>query len=307
MLRALALLALAVLLAACGTSPPRVDAQGGAGRVPAAATAPRGGAYYKDDGPGVNAPANLAAIPDAEPRREPLHRFANRPYEVFGKNYVPLTRVEPFTERGTASWYGRRYHGSKTSSGELYDMYSMNAAHPTLPIPSYARVTNLANGRSVVVRINDRGPFHSGRVIDLSYTGAYKLGYVEAGSARVEVQALVPGAAQVADATAAPPKTAPEGEPHPEQRAQRPAQVPGAGDANGIFLQLGAFAAESNAESFRAHMARDLAWLSELIQVREVDGLFKLRLGPYRSQDDARRIAERIRSDLGVAPVLVLR
>ena len=303
MLRALALLAPAVLLAACGTSPPRVEAESGAGGVPAATTAPRGGAYYKDDGPGVNPPANLAAIPDAEPRLEPLHRFANRPYEVFGKNYVPLTRVEPFTERGTASWYGRRYHGAKTSSGEPYDMYSMNAAHPTLPIPSYARVMNLANGRSVVVRINDRGPFHSGRVIDLSYTAAYKLGYVDAGSARVEVQAVVPGAAQVTAAPEAPPKAASRAAPRPE----RPAETAGAGDATRIFLQLGAFAAEANAESFRAHMARDLAWLSELIQVREVDGLFKLRLGPYRSQDDARRVAERIRSDLGVAPVLVLR
>ncbi|MBI3376144.1 MAG: septal ring lytic transglycosylase RlpA family protein [Betaproteobacteria bacterium] len=303
MLRTLALLAPALLIAACGTSPPRGTAETQPGNAAATAATPRGGAYYKDDGPGPNAPANLAAIPDAEPRREPLHRFANRPYEVFGRNYVPLARVEPFTQRGTASWYGRRYHGSKTSSGEPYDMYAMSAAHPTLAIPSYARVTNLANGKSVVVRVNDRGPFHVGRVIDLSYTAAYKLGYAEAGSAPVEVQAVIPGAAQVAAGPATQPGVEQRAEPRPERGAESPAS----GEARGIFLQLGAFAAEPNAESFRAHMARDLAWLSEVIQVREVDGLFKLRLGPYRSQQDARSVAERIRSELGVAPVLVLR
>lgn len=163
-----------VLLAGCGSTPER------------------GGGYYKDDGPGARVP-NLAAIPDAAPRREPLHRWANRPYEQFGKRYVPLTRVGPFQQRGTATWYGKRFHGNPTSSGETYDMYKMTAAHPILPIPSYARVTNLANGRTVVVRVNDRGPFHKERIIDLSYAAAYKLGYVNAGSARVLVEQLVPG------------------------------------------------------------------------------------------------------------------
>jgi rare lipoprotein A len=168
-------LALVFLLAACSSTPPR------------------SGGYYKDDGPDANPPANLAAIPDAVPRSEPLHKYANRPYEVFGKKYVPLASVQPFSQRGTASWYGKRFHGQKTSSGETYDMYKMTAAHPTLPIPSYARVTHVANGKSVVVRINDRGPFHGGRIIDLSYVAAYKLGYVGAGSAQVQVEALVPG------------------------------------------------------------------------------------------------------------------
>ena len=171
---AVALLA-ALVLAACGT------------------TAPRGGAYYKDDGPGDNPPPNLGQIADAQPRVEPLNRAANRPYEVFGKRYVPLTSLQPFRQRGVASWYGRRFNGQPTSSGERYDMYAMTAAHTVLPIPSYARVTNLANGKSVVVRINDRGPFHSGRIIDLSYAAAHKLGYVGAGSARVEVDSIVPG------------------------------------------------------------------------------------------------------------------
>lgn len=157
----------------------------------------RPGGYYKDDGPPERGP-NLASIPDAMPRHEPLHRWANRPYEALGKRFVPLTRVGPFEQRGTASWYGKRFHGKPTSSGEAYDMYKMSAAHPILPIPSYVRVTNLANGRKVVVRVNDRGPFHAGRVIDLSYAAAHKLGYIAAGSARVLVEQVVPGGAPLA-------------------------------------------------------------------------------------------------------------
>jgi rare lipoprotein A len=154
---------------------------------------PRRGAYYKDDGPGANPPANLDKVADAVPKAEPLHRYANRPYQRLGKDYVPLTSVGPFRQTGVASWYGRRYHGAATSSGETYDMYAMTAAHPILPIPSYARVTSLANGRSVVVRINDRGPFLSDRIIDLSYVAAWKLGIVDAGSGPVVVEAIVPG------------------------------------------------------------------------------------------------------------------
>ncbi len=151
------------------------------------------GGYYKDDGPHERPPANLDRVADAVPRSEPLHKFANRPYKALGKQYVPMTSLQPFRQRGLASWYGKRYHGQKTSSGEVYDMYQMTAAHPTLPIPSYARVTSTKNGRSVVVRINDRGPFRSGRVIDLSYVAAHKLGYIQAGEAMVEVESIVPG------------------------------------------------------------------------------------------------------------------
>ncbi len=152
----------------------------------------RDGGYYKDDGPPANPPRYLAQMPDATPRWEPLHRFANRPYEVSGKKYTPFTELRAYRKRGVASWYGKRFHGKRTSSGERYDMYLMTAAHPVLAIPSYARVTNLENGRSVVVRVNDRGPFHDGRLIDLSYAAASKLGFVEAGSARVEVESIIP-------------------------------------------------------------------------------------------------------------------
>ncbi len=166
---------------------------GSSARPPARGTARRGGAFYLDDGPGDAPPPNLASIPDAEPRSEPLHRFANRPYVVFGRGYTPMTERAPYRARGVATWYGKRYHAQKTSSGEVYDMYQMTGAHPTLPIPSYVRVTNIANGRQVIIRINDRGPFIGERLIDLSYAAAFRLGYVEAGSANVEVEKLIPG------------------------------------------------------------------------------------------------------------------
>jgi rare lipoprotein A len=151
------------------------------------------GGYYRGDGPGGPPPANLDKIADATPRAEPLNHGANAPYTALGRKYVPYTALTAYRARGVATWYGRKFHGKKTASGERYDMYAMTAAHTTLPIPSYARVTNLASGKSVVVRINDRGPFHAERIIDLSYAAAYKLGYVTAGSAKVEVEAILPG------------------------------------------------------------------------------------------------------------------
>lgn len=182
----------AVLVGACGTAPQRSADTAATSPSAVSKPGPRGGGYYKDDGPDAVTPDNLEAIPDAEPRLEPLHRFANRPYNVFGQGYVPATELRPFRDRGRASWYGRRFHGKPTSSGEPYDMYAMTAAHPTLPIPSYVRVTHSGNGRSVVLRVNDRGPFHKDRIIDLSYTAAYKLGYINSGSAEVEVEQIVP-------------------------------------------------------------------------------------------------------------------
>jgi rare lipoprotein A len=294
----LPLIACCAALSGCGSwdrreSPPPASSQSAPSTGPSAA-APARGAYYKDDGPGANPPADLAAIPDATPRAEPLHRFANRPYQIFGREYVPLARVVPFRESGVASWYGRRYHGSATSIGEKYDMYAMTAAHPTLPLPSYARVTNLANGRSVVVRLNDRGPFHSDRIIDLSYVAAWKLGYVEAGSARVEVEAIVPGAAPVAPV--APVAAAPPAAPARQEAEPR-----------GVYLQLGAFSAAESAEQFRARVYRELAWLSEAIAVVPGGSLFRLHLGPYRTQEEARTIADRIQSELSLRPMVVVR
>jgi len=275
-----------IALAGCGVlstreAPPAMENPLPEKPASAPPATPGKGAYYKDDGPGANPPPNLAAIPDAVPRSEPLHRFANRPYQVFGTNYVPVASATPFKQTGIGSWYGRRFHGAPTSSGEPYDMYAMTAAHPTLPIPSYARVTNLTNGRSVVVRINDRGPFHADRIVDLSYTAAWKLGYVEIGSARVDVESLLPG----------------KGESVEEAKVE----------TKDVFLQLGVFSARETAENFRVRVYRELAWLSEAIQVIAGGAFFRLHLGPYRSREEARSIADRIQSELNVRPVLVTR
>ncbi|SNS17413.1 rare lipoprotein A [Noviherbaspirillum humi] len=193
----------AALLAACGTPPQAptqsADAAGAikggkpSSPIPSLPRAGSGrGGYYQDDGPGDVIPDGLMDVPDAEPKVEPYSRAALRPYNVFGVNYTPISDDRPFKQRGIGSWYGKKFHGQKTSSGEPYDMYKMTAAHPTLPIPSYARVTNLSNGRQVIVRVNDRGPFHSSRIIDLSFTAALKLGYLGSGSGQLEVERILP-------------------------------------------------------------------------------------------------------------------
>lgn len=176
---------LAFALAGCGSTPTKTG-----GSV--ASSGGKGGGYYKDDGPDDNPPANLDLVPDAMPQLEPLASGANKPYVIFGKRYVPDTTQQAYTARGVASWYGKKFHGARTSNGEIYDMYAMTAAHPTMPLPSYARVTRVANNKTVIVRINDRGPFHSDRLIDLSYTAAHKLGILGKGSSEVIVELLMP-------------------------------------------------------------------------------------------------------------------
>lgn len=175
-----AVILMATVLAGCGTN----KSGGGAYEV--------GGGDYRKDGPHANPPPNLHAVPDATPRIEPLASGPNRPYVIAGRRYVPDTSGRPYRVKGRASWYGRQFHGRPTSSGEPYDMYAMTAAHPTLPIPSYARVTRVDNGRSVIVRINDRGPFIDSRVIDLSYVAAYKLDTLSKGTGEVIVEWISP-------------------------------------------------------------------------------------------------------------------
>lgn len=206
-----AALAPALVLVGCGTAPQQeTAAPAPVPAKPAAKPQPREpgvpvlppagsgrGGYYQDDGPGENPPPNLMATPDAEVRNDPPLPRANREYVVFGKTYRPITDPnQPFVQKGLGTWYGKKFHGQRTSSGELYDMYKMTAAHPTLPIPSYARVTNLDNGNQVVVRINDRGPFHSTRIIDVSYTAALKLGLLGKGSHMLEVVRILPAEAE---------------------------------------------------------------------------------------------------------------
>ena len=179
------LVLLAAALAGCASGPQR------SGSATASTSPPTRPAPSPDrDGAETNPPADLARVPDAEPKLEPIRSGGpNKPYAVLGRDYTPITQDAPFTERGLASWYGRKFHGRRTASGEVYNMYAMTAAHPTLPIPSYARVRNPANGREVVLRINDRGPFHPGRIVDLSYTAALKLDLLR-GVGAVELQRI---------------------------------------------------------------------------------------------------------------------
>jgi rare lipoprotein A len=317
----------AVLLAAamsgCGT----MSKAPGIERAPAQ----RGGGYYLDDGPGENPPADIDRIPDAVPRIERLNRGTSRPYTVMGRTYSPMTSLQPYQARGVASWYGRRYNGKKTASGEIYDMYGMSAAHTILPIPSYARVTNPANGKSVIVRINDRGPFVEARLIDLSYTAAHKLGILNGGSAMVEVESIIPGAdaAPVAAAPApvqSPPATGPAREdlaaaqhepepaatPVPDARPQPAAlaeapTVPTTRDASGIYLQLGAFGSRENAENYLARLKTQIDWPTQALHVYPKDGLFRVHAGPYASRAEARQAADRISQALGLKPMILSR
>lgn len=315
------LLCAALLLTACGSAPKPVDETSAgapsAGRQPSAAPK-RGGGYYKDDGPADVLPDGLDELPDAVPRAEPLHRFANRPYVVFGKEYVPNTTIKPYKARGIGSWYGKKFHGQKTSIGETYDMFAMTAAHPTLAIPSYVRVTNLANGRSVVVRVNDRGPFHADRIIDLSYAAAHRLDYIRTGSARVEVETILPGATGTAYAQVAPSTSRAQRDEDTALAArlaaeERPAQTAasvGLGaalPAGSVLLQLGAFANADNAENMRARLARELDWAGGELRINTAGGIHRLHLGPFADRAEADRIAERIRQEHGFKPTFVTR
>lgn len=296
---------LLALLSACATAPkPSMENKGSESSAPpptpnAAVIAPptsgkRGGGYYQDDGPGDNPPPNLDAIPDAQPKPEPLHKFANNAYSVLGQSYVPDTSGKAYSARGLASWYGRKFHGQRTSCGEVYDMYAMTAAHPTLPLPSYARVTNIANGKSVVVRVNDRGPFHSKRIIDLSYAAAHKLGIVRAGSAMVQVDSINP--AQRSD----PPPVLVAG----EETGTMPVPA-GEGANDNYWLQLGAFKIQSNAEQLLEKLKMRLGNLAENMQVLSLQGLYRLRLGPFNSRAEASERALQLKSLADVQATVV--
>ena len=252
-----------LLLAACGSAPPRpattpppvATTPTDAPPRPARATRPPPPAETGADGPEANPPPDLHLVPDAEPRVEALRAGGpNKPYEVLGQAYVPLQGDPPLVERGLASWYGRKFHGRSTANGETYNMYAMSAAHKTMPLPSYARVRNPANGREVVVRINDRGPFHPGRVIDLSYTAALKLGLL-GGVGAVEVERITHAAirsgawrpvAPAPEATALAPAL--RADPAPGHAQSSPPASPRAGtldDPIGDLLQRTAAAAQA--------------------------------------------------------------
>lgn len=281
------------------------------------------GGYYQDDGPGDNPPPNLKDVADAQVRLEPYSKFANRPYSVFGKTYVPLLDEEPFVQRGIGSWYGKKFHGQRTSSGELYDMYKMTAAHPTLPIPSYARITSIASGKQVVVRINDRGPFHSDRIIDVSFVAALKLGLLGKGSHEVEVERLLPNsevniAAVRRNLPQEPVKPAPAGgapteiaalmledRMPSESGALVPAPRPQVAPADAFYLQLGAYARADNAEQARNRLL-DNGSVRGMLEVAKVGSVYRLFSGPFASRSEAAAAARELQS-LGLRPIVVKR
>ncbi len=235
-------------------------------------TSGSGGPFADKDGP-PRRHVDIASIPDATPRLEPKSKYGNpASYSVGGRRYYVLGSSVGYRKRGVASWYGTKFHGRRTASGERYDMFAMTAAHKTLPLPTYVRVTNLRNGRRVIVKVNDRGPFHNNRLIDLSYAAAYKLGIVGHGTGLVEVDAIDP-------------------------RARRPVLVDAASvdEQINLYLQVGAFASQYNAERLRDRL---LAAAIDGIRISQArpnqTTVYRVRVGPIGSVEDADRLAARI-------------
>ncbi len=312
--------ALAIMVAGCGSS----GSGGGGGK--------RGGGYYKDDGPDANPPSNLNQVPNAVPRIEPYFSGPSRPYTVFGKRYVPDLSNRPYKVRGRASWYGKKFHGNATSSGERYDMYGMTAAHTTLPIPSYVRVTSAVNGKAVILRVNDRGPFHADRIIDLSYVAAHKLGIIGPGSGEVIVERITHdeirsgnwGRSNAAAATAAPVPSrdvaasedslsgiAPPSNfaatelPPPTAHPRPPETHTGMAAGAGVYLQLGAFGQPANAQALAARLERELAGADAPHASTDIRGtLHRVRVGPFADRAEAVRAAEDIYQRTGIMPAI---
>jgi len=250
-----------------------------------------GGGVKQDGAPRRD--VDVSKIPDAVPRFEPITKAGNKsPYVVLGKKYYVLPTFENYQAQGLASWYGTKFHGRTTSNGEVYDMYAMTAAHKTLPIPCYVQVTNLDNGRKIIVRVNDRGPFKDDRIIDLSYAAAKKLGIHQSGTARVHVAAITPKDYQRNSVEA--PKVA------QVQTPRRAAvSVPPAGGASGgnAFLQVGAFSSSAAAEEYRRRASRGTGYP---VLVNEVytsgKTLFKVLVGPFTDHSNLLAVKDVLQS-----------
>ncbi|MBM3345358.1 MAG: septal ring lytic transglycosylase RlpA family protein [Betaproteobacteria bacterium] len=304
----------ATLLAACADPARRGPDTPGRGvhqTIPTSLLLRKPGGFYSDDGPDGAPPVNLDRVADAQPRVEALNAAANEPYSVFGRDYVPLRPGTPYKRQGTVSWYGRKFHGQRTASGEIYDMYAMTAAHPTLPILSYARVLNLETQRSVIVRINDRGPYSSGRLMDVSYAAAHRLGFAESALATVEVEAIytgpAPEIAALVPKPVTPPALAQAASPVPDEP---PASLPVASDRRGIFLQLGAFGARANAGNLTTRIQRefgDADWMKAGIGIELRGSLHRVQIGPYASRAEANAAVEKIREAVEIRPVVVVK
>ena len=257
----------------------------------------KGGGYYLDDGPGDHPPENIDAIPDATPKVEPFNARANQPYIALDNKYIPMTSFYPYKERGVASWYGKRYHGKKTSIGEYYDMYSMTGAHTTLPIPCYVRVTNTENGKSVIVRINDRGPFKKDRVIDLSFAAAYKLRLSDKGSGPVEVELIDPRQFSALKKT---PDVITE---KIKEKEVTPTQVKTeeAIANEPLYIQAGAFKNEKNADLLLKQLSEMKLENTPPFKKQFSEDLFHVVIGPFNSKNEATNIADLIKSKIKIS------
>jgi rare lipoprotein A len=249
----------------------------------------------RDSGP--SQAMDFSHLPDAIPTHEKRTRAGNpSTYEVLGKRYQVMASSQGYIERGIASWYGKKFHGRKTSNGEVYNMYAMTAAHKTLPIPSYLQVTNLKNGKQVIVRVNDRGPFHDNRIVDLSYAAASKLGIIATGTGMVELRALEPDqpTSRVADS----------------KPAAAPASPPYQGGTqlnNKLYLQLGSFISRDNAESLRARLViNNVSNANVLTSTVDRKNIYRVRIGPLPSVEEADRLAVELdRLGIGVPSIVI--
>ncbi len=267
-------LAVLLVMSACSTTPPATH----------------------DSAP-VHPPADLARLPNPVPHDEPLSKYGNKsPYQVLGKTYYVLRDPEHYKEYGTASWYGTKFHGRKTSSGEPYDMYQLTAAHRSLPIPSYARVTNLDNHRSIIVRVNDRGPFHSKRLIDLSYAAAVKLGFAQQGTARVMVERIDGGTDPTRAATYVASDTT-------HRSAAAVAAV--AAVSGQIYLQAGAFSDAAGAERLRSDLTQ-IVGVAVRVQHIPSDRYYHVRVGPVAQMSEATRLQALIVDASHPKPLIIL-
>lgn len=310
------LVALTVILTGCSSS-----------------SSKRGGGYYLDDGPMAHTPHNLHLIPDATPRIEPFAPANLRPYQVMGRYFEPITDSRPFTQVGIASWYGKKFHGNTTANGERYDMYAMTAAHPTLPLPSYARVTRLDNNKSVIVRINDRGPFIGQRIIDLSYAAAAKLDMIGPGKARVRVEAITHDDIRTgryqhqaptpqkayAYADSEPPaqhNSLPSADPlsafiaqqtrldstrtAPHPLVSSVQEHPAPTRTDGFFLQFAAFRSRDNAHELAQRLNSDLArHYTQTVHINNHQNYYRVRLGPFNSRTEAVNAAAQVQQTTG--------
>ena len=245
-----------------------------------------GSIMEKGDSAPIN-PPDVSGVLNAVPKNEKIRSDKQKSYVVLGKRYYPMSTNEGYSEKGIASWYGKKFHGRKTATGEIYDMYQMTAAHKTLPLPSYAEVTNLNNGLKIIVRVNDRGPFHQGRIIDLSYAGATKLDIIGGGTSKVEVKSI----------------NAEEYEMSKQPIANSVVNVNSLnqGSDSEVYLQVGTFGSISRAEELKGKLAGHLAETVFLMPLyRGQDVLYRVRVGPLANVEASESLAEKLKV-LGVA------